>query len=675
MELFSQFHFIRPWWLVAIIPCVVLGVLLLRANLNKGNWSGVIAPHLLPFLLDKPNNTRGFNPLTLLIPAWIIACIALAGPTWNKITQPLKQDVSAAVFVWDLSPSMMAQDIQPSRAARAKYKLIDLLDSRKTGLTGLVAYAGEAHIVTPLTDDARTVKNLLNGLSPDMMPVRGSNPEMALELAVKLLAESRASQGDIVFITDGIDSAAHDQLKRLLEETKHRVTVWGFGTEQGAPIPLGSNQGFAKKRNGEIIITKRDDHELSEAAVQMGGLYIPFSSTNSDIETISATLEAANTSTTKESTQEFDRWEESGYYFVFLLLPFLVISFRRGWLMSVTLVFFLSPTERAEAGVWEDLWLNKNQQAAKALAEGDVSRASKTFEDPKWKAYSDYKQKNYEAAAKQFNGEDAQSWYNKGNALTHLEHYDEAIEAFKKALELDPSLQEALENQSIAQKLKELQQSQQEQQNQEGGEQNQEGEQQEGESQDSDSQGTDSENNHSENTDSQNSESQQPQNKNAENSGQQSGQDQSENQGEEQGNRSELTEEQQQALQEKYNQQAEDDSEESEQSSREQEDSAAQTEAADSEHTDEEENEQPQSTQAMQQQAQPQESTENTTGEQQILMQTEQEKQQALEQWLRKVPDDPSGLLRNKFYTESRKRRAEEKPSIFTYEDDPKKRW
>lgn len=150
MDSFQHFHFIRPYWLLAIIPALVIGVYLLRANLNRGNWNGVIAQHLLPYLIDKPTNSRGINPLIALIPLWVIASIALAGPTWKKISQPLKQDLSAVVILWDLSPSMLAEDLKPSRAARAKYKLIDLFAKRQTGLSGLIAFAGEAHIVTPL---------------------------------------------------------------------------------------------------------------------------------------------------------------------------------------------------------------------------------------------------------------------------------------------------------------------------------------------------------------------------------------------------------------------------------------------------------------------------------------------------------------------------------------------
>lgn len=662
MEHLDQFHFIRPLWLLAILPALIVAVALLRANLGKSNWSGIIAPHLLQHLIDKPSDTKGFNPLWLLLPVWLLVCIALAGPTWSKINQPLKQDLSAAVFVWDLSPSMMAKDLQPSRTARAKYKLIDLLDSRGSGLTGLVAYAGEAHIVTPLTDDAKTVKNLLNGLSPEMMPVRGSNPEMALEQALQLLNEGGVQRGDIVFITDGIDAAAHDKLTSLLKTSAHRVTVWGFGTEQGAPIPLGQNQGFAKQRNGEIIITKRDDYELSEAAVAMSGLYIPFSSTNIDVDNISASLQAADKSATKDTTREFDQWQESGYYLIFFVIPFMALAFRRGWLLSMVLIIPLAQPKTAHAGVWQDLWLNKDQQAQQALESGDLQSASKTFQDPEWKAYSEYKQQNFETAADLFNGDTAKSWYNKANALTQLEQYDEALSAYDEALKRQPNFEEAKHNKAITEKLKTLKEQQKSDSNE-----SQDGKQQQdenGESSDDQSQNQqdgesqqDSENQQGEPSDQQNQGEQDQQ----QNSGEQSDGSPEESNSEQ----SNLTDEQQKALEDKYGQQEEGESsdEENPQPSEGQETEQPQEEESDTAEQDLNEQEK---------------SDTQPNGEQQSMLipqAGDTEEQQALEQWLRKVPDDPSGLLRNKFYTESRKRSAETKPPIFSFEDDPKKRW
>lgn len=660
MDTLQHFHFIRPFWLLAILPAVAIGIALLRANLIKGNWNGVIAQHLLPYLIDKPSNSRGVNPLLALIPLWVIACVALAGPTWQKIAQPLKQDLSAAVILWDLSPSMLAEDLKPSRAARAKYKLIDLFDKRETGLSGLVAYAGEAHIVTPLTDDSRTVKNLLNGLSPDMMPVRGSNPEMALELAVKLLKEGGVERGDIIFVSDGIDPAAFYKLEDLIAPTQHRVTVWGFGSEQGAPIPLGNNQGFAKTRSGEIVMTKRNDNELSDAAVAMGGIYIPFTSTNADVESIAASLGAADKSATKESTKEFDLWEESGYYLVFLLLPFAAISFRRGWLFSIALIGLMAPTENVHANIWDDLWLNENQQAQRALDNGDAATASKKFKDPQWKAIAEYKQQNYEQAAELFAGESANDVYNRANALTQLEQYDEAIAAYDQALAQNPALAKAKHNKEIAEKLKALKE--QQQQNGEQGEDSQDGEQ-------------------GENSDSQNQDGQQ-----GEQNGEQSDNQQSQQDGQQQGNDGEdseqpgdpseskeqaISDEQQQALEEKYGQQGE----QQEQPTSDEQDKEAAQQADNQAGEEEAQNEEEGQQQAMQQ---GEKTDEQQQAEQQALMQMSQEQseeQQALEQWLRKVPDDPSGLLRNKFYTESRKRRADSRPSVFTLEDDPKKRW
>ncbi len=643
-EFLTNFHFARPFWLLLIIPAVVLFVATLRNSRQTSEWRSVIDAHLLPYLLDGKTVTASKLPLYGLLLAWIVASIALAGPVWKKLPQPLHEDVSALVVLWDLSPSMNAADVKPSRLVRSRLKLIDLLNERREGLTGLVAYAGEAHVVTPLTDDNETIINLLSSMSPEIMPLKGSNPEMAMQKAIELLNDAGVAKGDILFLTDGIAPSALHTLETLHEKSGHQVTVWGVGTRDGAPIP-GMHGGFARDNSGEIVVAKLDESFLSEVASELGGLYVPFSNSEQDIRTIMNFSLKPTADLSRETTRLFDEWYEHGPWLLLALLPLAALAFRRGWLLSVAFLVIVLPPRQAQAFEWQDLWQTKDQQAADKLEQGDAESAAQTFADLRWKAIAKYKADNYEEAAKLFEQAEnsAASYYNHGNALTHLSEYDKAIEAFNKALELNPNLEQAKKNRDIAEKLKQLQEQQQQQanqqqsdqsqqQDQQGDQQQQENQQQQGEQQ----QGEQQQN--AQNQPGQQQSDQNDQQQNA--SGQQNQQQADANEPQQKQQDSSLSEEQKQALDRKYQ------SGEDEQS----------------------ENNAPRSDEQQMQAQQPSEQNESPEGndDQQtqaaIARMEEQEKseeEQALEQWLRKVPDDPSGLLRNKLKYEYDQRRRE----------------
>ena len=198
------FHLMRPEWLWSLVPALLLGVLLWRSRGRNGSWTNVIAPDLLSHLVGTQAGARGPNLLPLVLLGWMLAAFAVSGPSWQKLPQPVHQKQDALVLVLDLSYSMKSGDLAPSRIDRARQKLLDLLKLRREGQTGLIAYAGDAHIVTPLTDDTPTIANLLPALNPDMMPVPGSDPAAAVAQAVELLHSAGIREGRVVFINEGI---------------------------------------------------------------------------------------------------------------------------------------------------------------------------------------------------------------------------------------------------------------------------------------------------------------------------------------------------------------------------------------------------------------------------------------------------------------------------------------
>ena len=172
-DLVADFHFQRPLWLLAIPLGWIAVYLLTRVANQASQWQRHISSALLPYLLDRGQTLSTNRPWPALILALTIAGLAMAGPSWEKLPQPVHKSERGLVILLDMSPSMMAQDLKPSRLVRARLALIDLLSERREGTTALIAFAGEAHVVTPLTDDTDTIISLLPALSPSRYATGG----------------------------------------------------------------------------------------------------------------------------------------------------------------------------------------------------------------------------------------------------------------------------------------------------------------------------------------------------------------------------------------------------------------------------------------------------------------------------------------------------------------------
>lgn len=609
----QEFHFLRPLWFLALIPVVLLCIGLWLQQKRGQQWLRFIAPNLLPYLLDRAQIQQRKWPLLGLFFLWLLATLALAGPVWQKIPQPVERNTQALVICWDLSPSMLAEDVKPSRLTRARLKLIDLLQTRREGQVALIAYSGEAYTVTPLTDDRQTLINLLPALSPTTLPSVGSNPEMALTQALQLLKDGGIRRGDILFLTDEIDPDAMDFMASELKPTPHQLTLWGVGTEQGAPIPLPEG-GFAKNRQGEMVVARLNEGALQNFAKRQGYFYLPMLPTGSDIETLTQLL-SPQVQDTRRTDRVFDQWFEHGQYLCLLLLPGLLWLFRRGlvfcWFALALLP--LGYSHEARALSWDDLWLNKDQQAERDLAAGDESAATR-FSTPLKRGAALYQQGDFESAAKEFaESQDAVAAYNQGTALTRAGRYQEAIKAFDESLELRPDFPEAEQNRAIAEQLAKLQQ--ENQQDQQSPDQQKDDQQKDSQQQDSDQQKGD----------------QKQQDANEEKS---TGQD---------GNSSESQDGKPQEMSEEEAQKRMAEQQNKEQQEKEQqEQQGAQNQKEENPYSQIEGRPQVSENAA--------ESDEEPTDEIAAMEQQPMtEEQQMLEQWLRKVPDDPSGLMRNKF--------------------------
>ena len=598
---FAEFHFLRPHLLWLVIPTAIACWLLARTALTSGRLQKVIDPELLPHLLMRGGEKRPW--LFALIFALLTAVIvALSGPTWRKLPTPVYSNQDALVILLDLSPSMMASDLSPNRLTRARLKILDILKQRKDGLTALVAYAGEAHVVTPLTDDTATIANLVPSLSPRIMPVPGSNIEMAVEAGLRLIQDGASGHGKLLAVTDGIAKAATGTIKSELRGTSASLSVLAVGSGEGSPIPKANGSGFVTDDSGAIIIANYDRKELNNLAESTGGRFARISVDDSDIAYLLP--DEAPEAKAELAERDFDQWQEEGPWLVLLLLPFAALLFRRGTLACALPILVLLPTHESEAAEWQDLWKTPNQQAEELLKKGKPEEAAKRFENSQWRGTARYRAGEFDAAAKDFaQSNDPQGLYNLGNSLTQQGQFDEAIKAYDEALKQRPEFADAEHNRTVAKQLKELQKQQQQQQDQQ---QDSEDQQQQSQQQ-------------KQNQD-QSGDQQQQSEQNAQS--QQGEQDSQQNQG--QGSKDEQQSEQEQQA----------GREQQEQDRQEQDGNEQQA----GENKDQQGKEQQQSASAQESPLDP-------------------ETQQALDQWLRQIPDDPAGLMREKFKYESLQRR------------------
>lgn len=642
----DQFHFLRPLWLLAILPALGLLIGLWRSQFLSQQWQKFVSPALLPYLLDSAQTSQKRWPFIVLFLAWALATLALAGPVWQKIPVPVQQNTSALVICWDLSPSMLAEDIKPSRLVKSRLKIIDLLKAKQDGQVGLIAYSGEAYVVTPLTDDFQTIINLLPALSPTTLPSVGSNPEMAVETAQKLLQEAGILQGHILLINDELTSDAMENIEGLIDQSPHQLTIWGVGTQEGAPIPLPQG-GFAKGSGGDIVVAKLNEAQLQEFSRASGAYYIPMINHDSDVDTLMS-LTSPVGDQTQQSERKIEQWFEPAQFWALLLLPIGLLLFRRGIIFALLLSLPILHTPPSYALSWQDLWKTQDQQAQEALERGDKDAAMQ-FTNPNKRGAELFKQGNFPTAAEEFaKGETAVEQYNRGVAQTFSGDLESAIKSFESALEQKPDFSEAQKNLAIAQQLKELQdQQKQEQQNQD--QNSNENEEQNSSAQQNSSAGQQQDQN---NQDGQNSSSQNSQQDPSENA--QQNQDAEQTSQEQQGeqNSSSNLAEQNSSANSEDNPFATGSSSSADSSASAQKFTQHSSESGETQPED--------SAVAMQRPAEQKPMT---------------EEQQMLEQWLRKVPDDPSGLMRNKFRYQYLQRKEKMSDQFIPGQQSPEKRW
>ncbi|WP_282130295.1 VWA domain-containing protein [Pseudoalteromonas aliena] len=633
-----DFEFIRPALLWLLIPAVALFFVALIKH-KKTTSEQLIAPHLAQFIISEAN-TKASQPLWLVALFCSLGILFSAGPSFEKKQVPVFQSKSARVIVMDMSYSMYSTDILPNRLMQSRFKALDMIELFKEGDTALVAYAGTAYTISPLTNDAATLSNLIPSLSPEIMPDKGSNVLAGLDMAKELLTQAGYIDGDIILVTDGIDQQEQSDVSSFTSSTQYRLNIYGVGTAQGAPIKLPEG-GFLKDRYGQIVVPTLNASQLKNLASSSGGKFASYQPSSRDINTFAP---SAQSELLKDEKQSHALWRiDAGIYGLLLLLPLGLYLFRRAALLGVFLAFGFLPQQNAYAVELPTLLQNADQRALEAYKNKEYDAATQA-QSSELKGAALYQQGNFDAALNEFNSDkSATGLYNYGNALAKAGKLEDAIEAYKQAQALQDDFTQAADNQALVEQLLNQQEQQNQQDQQSDGDDSKD--QDDSQKKDDQKQGQNSD------------ESKQDQQQNGDKNDSEKGENESQSPSDEKSDKEpEQSKDQQGEQSDKQNEpdmQAQPQSEQGQNKDAEQPKKDEQQQnkpKAMSEQPATDEQKQNAQQQAMQAQASE-------------LTNEEKEKAQQINQLLRKVPDDPAILLRNKMQLEAQKRQYKRSPT------------
>jgi Ca-activated chloride channel family protein len=428
----TDLHLLRPEWLLALPPLLLLWVWLARQARARRCWEDLIDPHLRDAVLTAERQASFKLPLLVLGLGWILLVTALSGPVWQRELRPVYRVEQPRVLLLDLSDDMRPRprgDAQGTEQGsllleRARFEIMDLLRGADEGQIALIGYGAEPFVIAPLTTDAATIIEQVPVLAPDLLPLTGpGRVDLALDMAAGLLRPSGAAQGDVILVAGGLpDPDAALEAAARLRADGHRLSVLAV-----ANVPAFAQLASA---GGGLLLPARADGLDTDRLLALAGKRVPTPSGDRIITDA--------------------QWRDEGYWLLLLLLPMAALAFRRGWLGLLPLALLLNPPSLAQAWSWQDLWLRPEQQALRMLEDGHLSAVDERFDDPRWRAAAYYRAGRYrQALAALAEQRGAEAHYNRGNTLARLRRYDDAIAEYDAALLIDPVHEDARFNRDL----------------------------------------------------------------------------------------------------------------------------------------------------------------------------------------------------------------------------------
>ena len=470
----EAFHFLRPWWLLGIVLFLIISPALWHMFTTRSGWHQVIAPHLGPALLGQNQSIRQRGWFAVLSSAWIITCVALAGPAWERLPTASIETERSAIIIIDMSLNTRASDVTPDRLTRLRFKALDILDALEGSQVGLIAYAGDAYAISPLTRDFDNMRGMIPALSPEIMPEPGNYPLRAFNEAHRMATDAGFERAEIYWLSAGMRLDDYQEIRRFMRGTNHRLSTLLAGEEERSPIRLATGD-ILRDSLGRLSMAELNEGLFERLSQEYHGHHARLQAANQDIEYITG-QEPWHEQASEDESQISDQWRDRGPYLAWILLPLALLAMRRGVLLSAALasscLVFSSPTPvyatTTAPTVAERAWLNQQQRAQRHYQRGEYRQAAQQFKDPMMRGNALYRAGEYADAVDAFAqaSDNPERWFNTGNALAQLGDYSAASDAYARALAERPQWPEAQENKRLVDQLNEQQQQQKDQQNQ-----------------------------------------------------------------------------------------------------------------------------------------------------------------------------------------------------------------
>lgn len=276
-----MFRFENPiyLWLLLIIPILII-LKIMMWYVQRKKLSRIGNPTLLKELMPDVSRFRPWVKFLLLITALSSLILALARPQFGSKISHEKRNGIEAIIALDISNSMLAQDVQPSRLDKSKLMIENLINSFINDKIGLVVFAGEAYVQLPITSDYVSAKMFLSDITPNLISAQGTDIARAIRVSLSSFTQQKGVGKAIILITDGEDNegGALEAVKEAKEKGVN-VFILGVGDSKGAPIPLGNGE-YLKDNHGETVMTALNETMCKEIAQAGSGTYIHIDNTS-----------------------------------------------------------------------------------------------------------------------------------------------------------------------------------------------------------------------------------------------------------------------------------------------------------------------------------------------------------------------------------------------------------
>lgn len=319
LHMLQDFHFLRPYWLLLIVPLVVIIKSFYQRDDSLTVWRKFMSAEILQHLTVNASNDNKLTPKNVMVVFALLSFVVAAGPSWQRQSSPFSEDKSALIIALDVSDSMNQGDIQPSRLLRAKQKILELLELRVDTNTALIAYAGSAHTVMPITNDSEMIRHFIDSLNSSLMPKSGKLPETVLPIAKQLLQPTQVP-GTLLILGDGATSETVRKFAHFFETSPHQLIYWAIGKPASVsinsdiqssiiPLQLPQLETLTEKTHGRLVLMSHNKKDVAKV--------------NHYIENKLALV--------NDTSQP---WHDAGYPLVFIMAAFFLLWFRRGWTLQ-----------------------------------------------------------------------------------------------------------------------------------------------------------------------------------------------------------------------------------------------------------------------------------------------------------------------------------------------------